>query len=83
MLNVTTCAKDSSPALWNSTSFLYTTSGEEPVGRPSTKGRSAVGPKARMRFLMYVATQWATTAGSFRMMRRILECWPLLAARED
>ena len=49
MLNVTTCLKLSSPALCMRTSALYVVSGLEPVGRPSTKGLSAVGANLLIR----------------------------------
>ena len=49
MLNVTTSRKEISPFLWCLTKFLYTPSGELPVGRPSTKGLLGVGPKALIR----------------------------------
>lgn len=45
ILNVTTCSKDISPALYFSTRILYILTGEEPVGRPKMKGCSAVGLK--------------------------------------
>lgn len=46
MLKVTTCLKESLPALTRVMRCLYVGMGEEPVGRPSTKGRSAVGAKS-------------------------------------
>ncbi len=42
MLKVTTFRKLTSPALFLRTSSLYTPMGLEPVGRPSTKGRSSL-----------------------------------------
>ena len=49
MLKVTTFSKESSPALTIATRCWYVGMGVEPVGRPSTKGLSAVGANARMR----------------------------------
>ena len=46
ILKVTTFSKEISPALYFSTRILYILTGEEPVGRPRTKGCSGVGAKA-------------------------------------
>lgn len=52
ILKVTTFSKETSPALYFSTRILYRLSGEEPVGRPSTKGCAGVGAKCLMRSVM-------------------------------
>lgn len=49
ILKVTTFLNEISPALYFSTRILYMPIGEEPVGRPRTKGWSGVGPKALIR----------------------------------
>ena len=48
------CAESllTAPALYFSTRILYTPRGLEPVGKPSTKGFSAVGWKVLMRLMM-------------------------------
>ena len=45
ILNVTTFLKLISPFLCAATRFLYIPSGDDPVGKPKTKGFSSVGPK--------------------------------------
>ena len=48
MLKVTTCLKESLPALTSLMRCLYVGMGDEPVGRPSTNGRSWLGLKSLM-----------------------------------
>lgn len=55
MLNVTTFLNEILPALCFSISNLYTASGLLPVGRPRTKGRVSVGPKALMRSVVCIS----------------------------
>ena len=71
MLNVMTFLKDSFPALWNCTRYAYIFSGDEPVGKPSTKGRSGVGAKAVMRSRISCARYSEASSGVDRTMRRL------------
>ena len=73
MLNVTTLAKLSSPSFTIFTRHLYVPSGELPVGKPSTKGRSGVGLNVFMRVLMYIAAHSDMPSKLSRMMTRMLE----------
>lgn len=52
ILNVTTYLKDNFPSLQNSARRLYVLSGDDPVGKPSTKGLDFVGSNWLIRSLI-------------------------------